>query len=415
MLTADDLAAVPLFAHLPPAELARLASTSADIHLARGRVPGARGRRPRALRGHLRQDRAHQDRRTASSASSATRLPGTVYGEVPMVFGTQMQATARAVETVAGAAHGAAAVPRAGRRLARVPGRDRQPRRRAPRRPAGDHRPAAEAAGDRGRQPLGPRQPRPEAVPLAQPDPLRVADPRRRPTSPASGRASSAGRGRLPGAAPRRRHHPLPPRHPRRSPRALGLGTAPGARDYDTVIIGAGPAGLAAAVYGASEGLRTLVVECEAPGGQAETSSRIENYLGFPNGISGDELGSRALRQARRLGAEILITRKAISVDPAEPHHPPRRRRGDPRPHHHHRHRGELAPARPRRLRPADRQGHLLRRRPQRGRRHPGRGRLPHRRRQLRRPGGDLLRQPRPHRDARGARRLAREVACRST
>ena len=82
------------------------------------------------------------------------------------------------------------------------------------------------------------------------------------------------------------------------------------------MIIGAGPAGLAAAVYGASEGLRTLVVEAEAPGGQAETSSRIENYLGFPNGISGDELGSRALRQARRLGAEILITRKAIHVDP---------------------------------------------------------------------------------------------------
>ena len=59
------------------------------------------------------------------------------------------------------------------------------------------------------------------------------------------------------------------------------------------------------------------MVECEAPGGQAETSSRIENYLGFPNGISGDELGSRALRQARRLGAEILITRKALSIDPA--------------------------------------------------------------------------------------------------
>ena len=92
----------------------------------------------------------------------------------------------------------------------------------------------------------------------------------------------------------------------------LGLSTTASARDYDTVIIGGGPAGLAAAVYGASEGLRTLVVECEAPGGQAETSSRIENYLGFPSGISGDELASRALRQARRLGAEILITRRTM-------------------------------------------------------------------------------------------------------
>jgi thioredoxin reductase (NADPH) len=70
-------------------------------------------------------------------------------------------------------------------------------------------------------------------------------------------------------------------------------------------------------VYGASEGLRTLVVEREAPGGQAGTSSRIENYLGFPSGVSGDELASRALQQARRLGAEILVTRAIAGVDPA--------------------------------------------------------------------------------------------------
>src|SRR5262249_61075065 len=62
--------------------------------------------------------------------------------------------------------------------------------------------------------------------------------------------------------------------------------------------------------------LRTLVVECEAPGGQAGTSSRIENYLGFPNGVSGDELAVRALDQAKRLGAEILVTRKILRVDP---------------------------------------------------------------------------------------------------
>ena len=96
----------------------------------------------------------------------------------------------------------------------------------------------------------------------------------------------------------------------------LGLQTRPGMGHYDTVVIGGGPAGLAAAVYGASEGLRTLVVEREAPGGQAGTSSRIENYLGFPNGVSGDELASRALRQARRLGAEILVTRSVCRIDP---------------------------------------------------------------------------------------------------
>jgi thioredoxin reductase (NADPH) len=103
----------------------------------------------------------------------------------------------------------------------------------------------------------------------------------------------------------------------RRVAELLDLGTEAAAGEYDTVIVGAGPAGLAAAVYGASEGLRTIVVEREAPGGQAGTSSKIENYLGFPSGVSGDELASRALRQARRLGAEILVTRSITRIDAA--------------------------------------------------------------------------------------------------
>jgi thioredoxin reductase (NADPH) len=103
----------------------------------------------------------------------------------------------------------------------------------------------------------------------------------------------------------------------RRVAELLGLETEPFAAEYDTVIVGAGPGGLAAAVYGASEGLRTIVVEREAPGGQAGTSSRIENYLGFPSGVSGDELASRALQQARRLGAEILVTRSITRIDGA--------------------------------------------------------------------------------------------------
>ncbi len=103
----------------------------------------------------------------------------------------------------------------------------------------------------------------------------------------------------------------------RRVAELLDLGTEPVAAEYDTVIIGAGPAGLAAGVYGASEGLRTIVVEREAPGGQAGTSSRIENYLGFPSGVSGEELASRALQQARRLGAEILVTREITRLDTA--------------------------------------------------------------------------------------------------
>ncbi len=89
----------------------------------------------------------------------------------------------------------------------------------------------------------------------------------------------------------------------------VGLRTQAQQEFYDVVVIGAGPAGLAAGVYGASEGLRTLVVEAAAPGGQAGSSSKIENYLGFPEGLSGEELAKRAFLQANRLGAEFLTQR----------------------------------------------------------------------------------------------------------
>jgi thioredoxin reductase (NADPH) len=94
----------------------------------------------------------------------------------------------------------------------------------------------------------------------------------------------------------------------------LGVAVAPQSDHYDLVIVGGGPAGLAAAVYGASEGLRTVMVESEAPGGQAGQSSRIENYLGFPAGLSGSDLARRATTQARRLGAELLTVSDAIKL-----------------------------------------------------------------------------------------------------
>ncbi len=97
--------------------------------------------------------------------------------------------------------------------------------------------------------------------------------------------------------------------------RAIGLSVSPTRDEYDVAIVGGGPAGLAAAVYGSSEGLSTILIEREAPGGQAGTSSRIENYLGFPFGISGDDLAHRALEQARRLGAQIVVTRSVEGID----------------------------------------------------------------------------------------------------
>ena len=176
-------------------------------------------------------------------------------------------------------------------------------------RAAGARGRAAAAARDRRRAPLGRVVRRAAALPRPQPDHVQVDRRRTQPMRPSSGgarcrprttarRSASIGGKTVVRPQLRRVAELLGPRAPSRR-----------AAEYDTVIVGAGPAGLAAAVYGASEGLRTIVVEREAPGGQAGTSSRIENYLGFPSGVSGDELASRALQQARRLGAEILVTR----------------------------------------------------------------------------------------------------------
>lgn len=100
----------------------------------------------------------------------------------------------------------------------------------------------------------------------------------------------------------------------------VGMSTQAKQPFYDLIIIGAGPAGLAGAVYGASEGLRTIVIEREAAGGQAGTSSRIENYLGFPQGISGADLARRAMTQAQRLGAEMVTARQVTGVRREDPY-----------------------------------------------------------------------------------------------
>ncbi|MFO1143265.1 MAG: FAD-dependent oxidoreductase [Amaricoccus sp.] len=242
------------------------------------------------------------------------RLPGKIYGEVPMVFGTEMQANARATEPsrvlkIEPAQYHllAAASPKFAKKIGAL---------------------ALERLG--GLQEIASEPPKPQALMLGDRwDPaahelkrflsrnqirfdwVTLDDPER------AGKWGEVPEdGELPAlrlADGTRLFRP----ELRRLAGVLGLRTAASLGEYDTVVIGGGPAGLAAAVYGASEGLRTLVVESEAPGGQAETSSRIENYLGFPSGISGDELASRALRQANRLGAEILITRRTQALDPA--------------------------------------------------------------------------------------------------
>lgn len=98
---------------------------------------------------------------------------------------------------------------------------------------------------------------------------------------------------------------------------AVGLQVDPKRKDYDLVIVGGGPAGLAAAVYAASEGLSTVVLEKDAPGGQASHSASIENYLGFPDGISGDDLARRAVAQCRKFGVEIVAPAAAVALETA--------------------------------------------------------------------------------------------------
>src|SRR5215467_6800992 len=95
----------------------------------------------------------------------------------------------------------------------------------------------------------------------------------------------------------------------------VGLNTEPNEEFYDVIVVGGGPAGLGAAVYGASEGLRTVLIERVATGGQAGQSSRIENYLGFPDGVSGAQLTERARRQAVRFGAELITTRDVVALE----------------------------------------------------------------------------------------------------
>lgn len=103
--------------------------------------------------------------------------------------------------------------------------------------------------------------------------------------------------------------------------RKLGLDTEPDARSYDLVIVGGGPAGLAASIYAGSDGMRTVVVEQEVPGGQASYSAIIENYPGFPEGLSGSDLARRMIDQAERFGVEILVTRKATKLLENEGNH----------------------------------------------------------------------------------------------
>ena len=315
MVTADDLARVTVFESLDAAQRGRLARAAADLNLAGGEYAATAGSE-RALFGLLSGRIEAVQSVDGIERIVGSREPGDIFGEVPITLGTVFPVGFRAAEPSRvfriepHAYHElSAAAPEIAVEVGRLA--------------------AHRMSGTGGLSGLAAHPPPPRALVLGHRLDQECAELRRfldrnqitftwvAPDSPDVA-AEWGG--------------PLPPetewptirvvdgttvaRPPlRRVAETLGLSTEPTHPEYDAVVVGAGPAGLAAAVYGASEGLRTIVVERQAPGGQAGTSSRIENYLGFPDGVSGDELGNRALQQAKRLGAEILVTRSVEAID----------------------------------------------------------------------------------------------------
>jgi thioredoxin reductase (NADPH) len=315
MVTAEEIGRITIFAELELEEREALARAAADITLLPGEYAAREGDE-RALfallDGHIEATKLVD----GIDRVVGERRPGEIFGEVPITLGTLFPAGFRAAaeSRVAKLApedyHAVAAVaPGVAKEVGRLAG----------------HR----IGGSGGLQGLAAEAPPPRAVVVGDRSEASCAELLRflernqisfkwlEPAAP--GAAERTG-------GPTPSEDDLPVIHIvdgkavvrpklRQVAELLGLGTEPAASVYDIVVVGAGPAGLAAAVYGASEGLSTIVIEREAPGGQAGTSSRIENYLGFPSGVSGDELARRALEQARRLGAEILVTRTIAGID----------------------------------------------------------------------------------------------------
>jgi thioredoxin reductase (NADPH) len=320
VVTAEEVGRVGLFAGLEPAQRERVARAAADLTLGAGDFAAHEGD-DRALFAVLEGRIEAVKTVDGIDRVVGTREPGDVFGEVPITLGAVFPVGFRAAEAT---------------RLMRLEPRDYHAiAALAPELAKEVGRLAAyRMSGSRGLQGLAAEPPPPRALVLGHRWDASCAELRRfLDRNQVSFRWLSDDTPDLEaewgGPAPVQEDWPVirviggktvvRPQF-RRVAELLGLGTEADVAAYDVVVVGAGPAGLAAAVYGASEGLRTIVVEREAPGGQAGTSSRIENYLGFPSGVSGDELASRALQQARRLGAEILVTRSITRIDAARRH-----------------------------------------------------------------------------------------------
>jgi thioredoxin reductase (NADPH) len=313
MLTAEDLRLIPLFSTLSATDLEQLARTAADVYLGPGEFAVHEGGE-RALYAVVAGKIEVLKLIDGVERTLGWRKPGTIFGEVPLTLGTPFPGAYRASEPSRVMRIDAQQYYALGANSADIPLKIGAL--------------ARERIG--GLQGIAAEVPKPRVTIFGHRWDLTCTDLRRFlarnqitfdwavPDSPDLAAKWPAERPKDADCPALRLSDGTIVTRPstRGIAERLGLQTRPSTGSYDIVIVGGGPAGLAAAVYGASEGLRTLVIEREAPGGQAGTSSRIENYLGFPNGVSGDELASRALRQARRLGAEIVVTRSVSHIDP---------------------------------------------------------------------------------------------------
>lgn len=314
MFTADEVRAIPILSGIPAVDLERLAKSAADIQLAAGEWAVHEGDE-RAFYAVISGKIEVVKLFDGVARTLGWRVPGTIFGEVPLALGSPFPGGYRASEpsrvlrlTAQQYYTAAAAAPDFAQKMGAL---------------------ARERIG--GLQKISEEPPKPRVKILGHRWESACSDLRRflarnqivfewiTPDAPDL-------ETKWPGTRPADGDCPvlrladgpeLKQPETRELAKLLGLQISATHSTYDAVVIGGGPAGLAAAVYGASEGLRTLVIEREAPGGQAGTSSRIENYLGFPSGVSGDELASRALQQARRLGAEVLVTRSVKRIDTA--------------------------------------------------------------------------------------------------
>ena len=315
MFTIEELATIPLFSALGEKELEYLAGAVEDIHLIPGEYVAHEGE-GRFLAVVVEGKTELTKLVNGVEQVIGVRLPGELGGEIPMTLGTPLPASMRAVEpsrvlkvtvevfhTLAAMAPqvsatvGAAALER----LEMLRNATAQPLEPVmfvigPRLDAGVH--GCDSFLHRNQIPYERLNPDDPAAVARTGGPAAVAGP-------------------YPVVALRDGTRLIAPTM-RVVATVAGLTVAPGRARYDVVIVGGGPAGLTAAVNGASEGLQTGLIESFAPGGQAGTSTRIENYTGFPFGVSGDELARRALQQAKRLGAEIVVTRRVEGIDPAD-------------------------------------------------------------------------------------------------